>query len=147
MGTKDSGQRTHTMGFSILGYEEGDEDRYLDEGVLENHPEPPEEVRHGSSQQITTVEDDVREEACNSSDQPPSHYDTTSMNNPPYQNLPNNSSILGDMTLFRDFFLAAFSDYNVSEHTNCLATSDTTFDITRWLLVVEVTLFLMNEIQ
>ena len=109
------------MGFSILGYEEDDEGRYVVEGVLENHPEPSEEGRHGSSQPIMTVEDDVREEACNSYDGPPPHYEaTTSMNNPPYQNLPNNSSILGDMTLFRDFFLAAFSDYNVSEHTNCL---------------------------
>lgn len=138
------------MGYSIPGYyeQEDQEERPADES--EKVPMAEEEGRHGSSQHIATLEDDVREDPCNQSNHSSSKESPPSAMNEdprPYQNLHDNSSILGDMTLFRDFFLAAFSDYNVSELLLWLLRALTFHIFVRWLRAVEVKHYLMTATQ
>lgn len=109
------------MGFSILGFEEDNPSQL----GLVNRPhvlvENGDEGRHCDQMVVLTAEDDVRDTASSTNvptvrDMPSDGYPYSHRASAGVAN--NSSTILGDMTIFRDFFLAAFSDYNVcKQHT------------------------------
>jgi hypothetical protein len=118
------------MGFSILGFDEDSlagveqsPEKRLYAGV-----ESGDEGRHHESPSqmlIMTSEDDVRDPTTSNEDAATPTRDVPSDGYHAHRasaGVANNSStILGDLTLFRDFFVAAFSDYNVCIHTTSLS--------------------------
>jgi hypothetical protein len=118
----DNQRRVAKMGFSILGFQE-DSPAGTEQGSekrLYRGVESGDEGRHfesPSQMQIMTSEDDVRDPSSNDDaatpfrDVPSDGYHAHRASTAGVAK--NSSTILGDMTLFRDFFVAAFSDYNV----------------------------------
>jgi hypothetical protein len=108
------------MGFSILGFEEHTSSQLGSEERPHRVVDSGDERRHYNHQMlIVTADDDVRDTITNEPAARDFSSDGYSYSHRASAGVANNNSstILGDVTLFRDFFLAAFSDYNVCKHT------------------------------